>query len=485
MSKGIAVRVAALLVLATAGCEQSEVGDEPVATPRIHAMLNNVVQDWEGQDEFVRAFEEKTGARLEITQPPHQSYPERVLLQLASNSIPDVIEVLPEYLPRLVEEGLVIALDEFIAAGRHIGSVDPLYLESVRHPSGHIYGIPARDGGGCVTYIRKDWLEAVGLPVPTSFDELEEVMRAFTTGDPNRSGRNDTYAYTDVAGGSQDWYNRLALGAGRVEIYYDYDSGRWIDGFTTPATREGLLRLKRWYDEGLVDPDIATNTTFTARTKFINGQVGIFTYWANHWARNLQDRTAAADSPAAEILPLPPLEGTRYIRRVAPYLVLTGASEDPGTVFDLFIDRQFDRGEIQTLFTFGAEGYHWRSEDGRISFNVNPNDPYRAPFTRAYVPPGSAINGWVVPGTIDPLVARSVEALDTDPYYDRQRWGGPFFNQYYLEIEQRLKPEIITALVSGERSVDEAVAEYRLQAERLYLSRVLAELNEVSPAGEG
>ncbi len=463
----------------------SDENRDPTDPPHIHAMLNNIVQDWEGQRYFIEEYNRLTGVELRITQPPHQSYPERVLLQLASNDVPDIIEVLPEYLPRLVREELVIPLDPFFADARYISSVYPEYLESVRHPDGNLYGVPARDGGGCVTYIRMDWLENVGLSVPQTYEELEAVLHAFTYGDPNRTGRDDTFGYTDVAGGSHDWYNRLALGTGRIEMYYDYSLERWVDGLTRDEARIGLRRLKEWYDAGYVDPDVATNTTFTARTKFINGQAGIFTYWANHWARNLQDRTAMADVPQARIIPLPPPEGVQYIRRVPPVLVITAASPHPDVVFRHFFDGQFDKGPLQMLFTFGVEGYHWERRDGGIAFLENPEDPYEAPFTRSYVPPGSSINDWALPDALDPLVARSIEILQADPYYEKQRWGSDAFNRYFVEIEDRLKPETITAYLSGNLTLDEALQRYRREAERLYLSTILDELNGVTEADEG
>lgn len=447
------------------------------STQRIHAMLNNIVQDWEGQAEFVREFRRRTGVELVITQPPHQSYSERVLLQLVSTSVPDIIEILPEYLPRLVQGDQIIPLNAFIAGARYMSSVYPAYMESVRHPNGSIYGIPARDGGGCVTYIRADWLENLGLSMPTTYAELERVMHAFTTMDPNRSGVDDTVAYTDVAGAAHDWYNRLILGEGRVEIYYDYDRELWVDGLTETATRVGLERLKRWYDAGYIDPDITTNTTFSARTKFINGQAGIFTYWANHWARNLQDRTAAADSTDARIVPMPALEGVRYIRRVAPLLVITTASPHPHLVFEQFIDRQYDKGPMQMLFTFGVEGFHYDRTPAGIAFRPNLQDPYGAAFTKAYVPPGSQINDWELPMQLDPLVAQSIAVLDNSPYHEKQRWGGPMFSQYFVEIEQNLKPDVITAYLTGSMTLDEALAWYGDGAQRLYLNEILAELN--------
>lgn len=445
--------------------------------PQIVAMLNNILQDWEGQDVFIETFEQSTGVGLEIIQPPHQSYSERVFIQLLSDRVPDIIEILPEYLPQLVNTNMLRPLNEFIDHAEFAGSIHPEYIESVRHPSGAIFGIPARDGGGCVAFIRKDWLDNLGMSVPRTLAELEAVMHAFTYGDPNRSGRHDTFAYTDVMAASQDWYNRLLMRSGHVQIHFNHEQGQWIDGFTTQETRAGLIRLKDWYDKGYIDPDIATNTTFSARSKFINGQAGIFTYWANHWARNLQNRTSAAAAPDAEVLPISAVDGSYYIKRIAPVLSITTASTQPELVFRSFIDRQFDQGEIQTLFTFGVEGYHWERNDGVIRFKGNPQDPFEAEFTRAYVPPGSSINGWESSSARDTLVELAIELLNNTAYYERQPWGGEFFGRYFLEIEQTLKPRVISMYLSGDHSLEQTMAYYRQEASRYYLDEVLDELN--------
>lgn len=47
---------------------------------------------------------------------------------------------------------------------------------------------------GCVTYVKKAWLDNCGLDVPTNYDEYLAMLEAFTTGDPDGNGVNgDTY----------------------------------------------------------------------------------------------------------------------------------------------------------------------------------------------------------------------------------------------------------------------------------------------------
>ena len=60
---------------------------------------------------------------------------------------------------------------------------------------GRLYGLPVNRGGGCITYVKKKWLNNCNLEVPTNYDEYMNMLKAFTEGDPDGNGVNgDTYA---------------------------------------------------------------------------------------------------------------------------------------------------------------------------------------------------------------------------------------------------------------------------------------------------
>ena len=58
---------------------------------------------------------------------------------------------------------------------------------------GSIYGVPTRSVNPTMytAAIRQDWLDAKGLAVPTTLDELTEVLRIFTEEDPDGNGQNE------------------------------------------------------------------------------------------------------------------------------------------------------------------------------------------------------------------------------------------------------------------------------------------------------
>ncbi len=466
---------ALLLTLTLLSCSKSTEGAEKAEPRRLTVVLDNILQDWEGQDRFAEEYQKLTGIALEIIQPPHQQYMDKLLIEIASGKLPDACEILPEYLPRLVSDDVLIPLDGYIAEARYLGSLYPQYLEAVRYKDGRIYGIPARDGGGCVSYIRKDWLDKLGLDIPRNWDQLLTVMRAFTFNDPDGNEVQDTFGYTDVLAASQDWYNRLVMLDAHVEIYNE--DGMWVDGFSEQPMRAALKRLEQIYREGIIDREFIINTTYTARAKFYNGQAGIFTYWANHWARNLDERTRATQGESAAVVAMPAIQGARYINRIGPLLVITRGAADPQFVFTHFIDRQYDKDAIQTLFTYGVEGYHYSRQDGGVLFLPNPADPLQGHFTKAYVPPVSILNDWDQPMRMDPLVEPALKVLKANPYQETLKSGGPYYAKYYLDIDKKVKPDLIARIITGECTIDQGLEEYREKYSGL-VDLILVELNE-------
>ncbi|MFR9256498.1 MAG: extracellular solute-binding protein [Merdibacter sp.] len=56
---------------------------------------------------------------------------------------------------------------------------------------GEVLGVPSMLDvpSSHVTFVRQDWLDNLGLEMPTTLDELTEVLRAFTTQDPDGNAR--------------------------------------------------------------------------------------------------------------------------------------------------------------------------------------------------------------------------------------------------------------------------------------------------------
>lgn len=125
-----------------------------------------------------------------------------------------------------------------------------------------------------ITAIRNDWLEAVGLSVPTTIDEFTAMLDAFTYGDPDGNGVDDTYG---AHGFDHGLYNvAAAFGTSDSLAFWVNDEGTDI---TTNALseeyRDFLRQVNEWYAAGYIDPEFLTDDRAAVRSKWASGKLGI------------------------------------------------------------------------------------------------------------------------------------------------------------------------------------------------------------------
>ena len=129
----------------------------------------------------------------------------------------------------------------------------PGVIDGVRL-DGKLYGMPAARGNGCVTYVKKAWLDNCGLDVPTNYDEYLAMLEAFTTGDPDGNGVNgDTYGVSAAGfiGTEAPYTNYLPeFYQDANSSFYKAEDGTWKDGFTEDSMKSALERMASCLQRG-------------------------------------------------------------------------------------------------------------------------------------------------------------------------------------------------------------------------------------------
>ena len=150
----------------------------------------------------------------------------------------------------------------------------PLYSHNISI-DGRIYGVPRMRtvGRNGISY-RQDWLANLGMDVPTTVDELYDVLYAFTYNDPDGNGADDTYGMTWCKwDGPLDiiatWFN-----AGNQWV--EQDDGSVIPYFETDGYWASLQFAKKLYDEGLVNEDFAVRDSAIWTDDFNASRSGMF-----------------------------------------------------------------------------------------------------------------------------------------------------------------------------------------------------------------
>ena len=174
------------------------------------ALVNNYSADFpDDYNKFnlVKKAEETTNVHIEWIM-PGSGFEEQKSLLLASDDLPDIIFGCNDFeLIKYGGDGVLLPLedliDKYTVNLKRIFEEHPATKALVTAPDGHIYTTPRvnegpwmyREGMG-VGVINVKWIEDLGLKMPTTIDEFEEVMKAFKTQDPNNNGIADEIPIT-------------------------------------------------------------------------------------------------------------------------------------------------------------------------------------------------------------------------------------------------------------------------------------------------
>lgn len=221
-------------------------------------------------------------------------------------------------------------------------------------------------------YIRSDWLDNLGLSIPTTLDEYYNVMKAFVNDDPDRNNKNDTYSYGSSAAGSLAKIGMFspiygAFGVMDGAWYWDESTGQLLSYDIHPNMKEALAYINKLYNEGLVLQDWLVINGAQADAYIDSGKLGMFYgFWT--YGANREIKIKETD-PNAEIIPIAPpvgptgLSGNRssgYVGTRTYSLSVTNKYPERSMEF---LD-YFHTTKGFMLGRYGIEGVHWNWKNG-------------------------------------------------------------------------------------------------------------------------
>jgi putative aldouronate transport system substrate-binding protein len=187
--------------------------------------------------------------------------------------------------------------------------------------TGKLFTIPARrvDIASTITFMRKDWLDKLGLAPPQTRQQFYEALTAFRDKDPGNVGNGRVIPFTMMTSESP--------AAGIItNSFIDPNvsrKDRWINGtILLPGQKEGFRFLNKMYNEGLIDRDFPLYNNGADWYNLIKGgNVGSFT---DLWQRPIsQDNRVAAllkeNIPGAEFIAIDPFQDANGITTKSSY----------------------------------------------------------------------------------------------------------------------------------------------------------------------
>jgi putative aldouronate transport system substrate-binding protein len=254
-------------------------------------------------------IDQKFNIDYQMTYVTNTAYDEKINAVFASGDIPDVVGLMSGDLKvrynKFAKQGAFLPLDDYIQKYPTLKTVPDFVWDSMR-VNGKVYAIPQYSPKyQVVTIVRKDWLDNLGLKVPTNYEELKQVALAFTKNDPDKNGKDDTYG---IAIG-QNINPTFSQGP-----YWDPDAwynknkaGDFIPGIIGPGRQEVIQMLADLNKAGAITKDYAVLNWADTNKEFYSGKAGIFIGTPRGMSQDYMNGLLQID-PKAQFVSLPPFQ---------------------------------------------------------------------------------------------------------------------------------------------------------------------------------
>ena len=125
---------------------------------------------------------------------------------------------------------------------------------------GKMYSIPSYRVALAIRniFIRKDWLDKLGLPLPANMEQFHNALIAFRDRDPGNVGRSRVIPLATDAGARwrlADFVNNYLPANMSDRDRYVYNANLGNRRISHPGIKEGVRVMNQWFSEGLIYRD--------------------------------------------------------------------------------------------------------------------------------------------------------------------------------------------------------------------------------------
>ncbi|MDR1061282.1 MAG: extracellular solute-binding protein [Clostridiales bacterium] len=229
--------------------------------------------------------------------------------------------------------------------------------------------------------IRKDWLDQLGMGIPTTLDEYYEVLKAFSSNDVDGNGQLDTYGFFV----SEPYGSNLFGYIARAFINCGCWGGDWVelaDGSITQfvasdAAREAFRFIKKCYDEELFNRSFINEKDAEGKLDdlMVQGRLGIMDVTGvNSLEQRFKD--AGVEYDLEYLPPLKTQDGKQgtltHTSGGWGFHVIPKTCRNPEKVMEFLEWGMTEKGRELTMY--GIDGVHFNgfeTIDGIKAYNTN------------------------------------------------------------------------------------------------------------------
>lgn len=312
-------------------------------------------------------FGDPNNITVEFVTVPRAEEVKKLNVLMASNSAPDIVFTYDKpTVQNYVKSGGLTDLGPLIE--QHGPNLKQVLGPALPYGmfDGKQYALPALRviQAQTTTFIRKDWLDQLSLPVPTTTEQFVDAMRAFKEKDPgNTGGKVVPYSYIDV-------FHMMPL----VNSFWKWDEitdkdlyavPRWLQ----PGSKDGYRLLNQMYNEGLIDPDFALASEFSQEfaQDVVNSIVGAGTPNTNEPVYNGYYENLKKNNPDAVLEAIDPFstpDGKHpkpIYEPIGAYLMIPSASKNAEAAIK-YLNWMADPANILVLQN-GQEGLSYKMDE--------------------------------------------------------------------------------------------------------------------------
>ncbi len=399
-------------------------------------------------------------------------YVTNVEMAITSRQLPDVMVVEDkETLIQLAENGLIADLtdafenctSEGIRAmydSYEVSAVDAAMID------GRLMALPEPNfvDGPNLLWLRKDWLDRLGLEAPETVEDVRKIVRAFIEEDPGQNGAGKTVGlvcHADLTGENGYTYEfQLDPIFSSFDAYpkqwLEDEEGNVVYGSIQPQAKEALAYLNELYEEGILDENFMLRNMNNISELIVTGKCGSF--FGPWWAPNnplMDARKANPDAVWEPYLISTTEDGKiRYFDQKPSYkyVVVRKGFEHPELVVKM-ASVMFDKMRYEDKKNDELEEYFQRNVDSTarpISINIDYSDA----LYKCYEQVNAALNKTLSPEELQILEHSYYETcsayLEHPESADPQEWAAYVSRIRACALIKADRLEVISPIFSGE-----------------------------------
>lgn len=358
-----------------------------------------------GETLYSEEIQKRTGITIDWQHPASGQTGEQFNMIIAGDKMPDImyynwLNNYPGGPDAAIQDGKILALNDLIEQYapnfKHYMDTHPDVKKDITSDSGNIYCFPeiytntAEDSEEWEdmenrepfyetytgAFVRKDWLDDLGLDIPETIDDWYNMLKAFK----EEKGAKNPLSFT-VERGTMGQLFASAFGVTVPRVGIDStmgfelkDDGTVGYGPSEKGYKEYLTFMNKLYDEGLLDPDFMVQEASTVNSKILSDEVGATVYMTSIAKLKNDAKVENPDSTLLMVGVTNPVkekgDTLKYFQATYPYrksgAAITSSCENVVAAVKLLDYFWSEEGNM--LLNWGIEGVSYQMVDGWPQF---------------------------------------------------------------------------------------------------------------------